>query len=181
MQTIPVQKSWQGKALCSLQLRSHLTYPPHLRRGKLPNLISAWLFSQEVVRRNECYCCLVLAGRSCSLNKMRESHKYWQSSVLPFSQSWASKQRRVCQLSSQMSVPFRSRFSVFPPMHRNSNCLIAVHRSGYSLLLATLWWPLFTLLETGWIKNRIPFLPVSHPESTMLDIFEGLRKFPLFS
>lgn len=119
MQTIPIQKLCQGNALCSLQLRSHLTYLPHLRRGKLPNIVSAWLFSREAGRRNECYCCLVLAGCSCSLNKMRESHKYWQSSVLPFSRSWTSKQRWVCQLSSQMSVPFRSRFGVFLPTRRN--------------------------------------------------------------
>lgn len=106
-------------AVQDLQLRSHLTYPPHLWRGKLPKLIQAGLFNRKAVRRNECYRCLVmfrvlqdvLAGCSCSLNKMRESHKHWQSSVLLLSQSWASKQLWVCQLFSQISMPLRSRFS----------------------------------------------------------------------
>lgn len=122
---------------------------------------------------------------SCSLNKTGGSHKYWQSSVVLFSQSWASKQLCLCQFLSQTERALEEQVQHLFVVINGIYCLI--HRdttftywfTGWDILCC--WW---TLLLFAGNRTNQEFLGVFYssfpPESTILEIFEDLVKFPPF-
>lgn len=124
-----------------------------------------------------------LACCFCSLIKMGESYKYWQSSVLLFSQSWGSKQLWLWQLFSNEHA-LKEQVQHLPVVlirvcslpctwtQQLSNNDLQVGIFPVVLLEGHSW--LLFLLETGWIKTCFPIFPVSHPEWARLELWQEL-------